>query len=52
MELTFKLDQVLFEVIYALPVLGFSINVTPELSFINKGPIGLLMFIDRVGIFT
>ncbi|MFQ6322496.1 TrkH family potassium uptake protein [Lactococcus garvieae] len=52
LEPTFKLDQVLFEVVSALSTIGLSMNVTPELSFISKGLVGLLMFIGRVGIFT
>lgn len=52
LEPNLKLDQVLFEVVSALSTVGLSMNVTPELSSVSKGLIGLLMFIGRVGIFT
>lgn len=52
LEPNFRLDQVLFEVVSALSTVGLSMNVTPELSPLSKGLVGLLMFIGRVGIFT
>lgn len=52
LEQNLKLEQLLFEVISALSTVGLSMDVTPQLSTMSKGLVGILMFVGRVGIFT
>lgn len=52
LEQDLKLEQLLFEVISALSTVGLSMDITPQLSAVSKGLVGILMFIGRVGIFT
>lgn len=45
-----SLSAIIFEVSSAFGTTGFSMGITPELTFITKGILMVLMFVGRIGI--
>lgn len=52
MEPTISFTAVLYEVVSAFATVGQSLGITPQLHFLSKLLISLLMFFGRVGIIT